>query len=71
MEVEPTYVVQAGKQLPLPAHICFPSLAPLHQAWAEISLENLSYPGPQAVSLGDKGGTVETEYDQNIMNELF
>ena len=41
-----TGTVEAGKQFPLPACICFPSLEPLHQAWPEISVENLWYPCP-------------------------
>ena len=34
------------KLLPLPAFTCFPLLEPSHQAWPEISMENLWYPDP-------------------------
>ena len=30
-----------------PGPNCFPLLEPSHQAWPEISVENLWYPGPQ------------------------
>jgi hypothetical protein len=49
MEVEPTGT--AGKQLPLPARIPFFSLESSHQAWPEISVENLWYPDAQLISL--------------------
>ena len=38
--------LKARQRLPLPACTHFPSLGPSHQAWTEISMENLWYPGP-------------------------
>jgi hypothetical protein len=46
-EVEPTAAAEAGKRLAFPAHTCFPSPEPLHQAWPEISAESLWYSGPK------------------------
>jgi hypothetical protein len=39
---------KARQRLRLPACTCFPSLEPSHQAWTEISMENIWYPGPHA-----------------------